>query len=139
LSTSAKPLSNRALYKRDSLCDLTVAAILILFGGVYESFSFGVFSFYMIYAFAPFFLLGMGELILSFFARFAYDRPGLYFFRWAACAGTAGSVVRGIVEIFGTSSELTAIYPVLFYAFLLIGILRVFYRIFIKKEEKQPL
>ena len=129
MSTSGKPLSPRGLYRRASLCDLSVAAVLILFGIVYEVNSFGVFSFYMIYAFVPFFALGFAEMILSFSARLPYDRPGIYLFRWGACVATCGSLVRGILEIYGTTTDLLAFYPVVVYLFLIGGTVRLVYRI----------
>jgi len=119
------------------MCDMLVAAILALFGAVYESFSFGVFSFSMIYAFSPFFVLALSELALSFFARFAYDRPGLYLFRWAACSASAGMVVKGILDIYGTSSDFYIVYPLFAGSFFLLGAARLIYRFFIKKESRE--
>ncbi len=129
LSTSDNNASSRAVYRRSALFDLAAAAVLILFGIVYEVNSFGIFSFYMIYAFVPIFGLGFAELILSFTARLPYDRLNVYLFRWGACAAVCGSIVRGILEIYGTSSEFLIWYPVFAYLFFAGGIARLIVRI----------
>ncbi len=113
-------------FARNAAIDLFVSAFVMLFGAVYEHFSFGVFSFYMIYAFVPFFILGMFELQAGFLKNLRFDPWALRIARWGVVAATLGSILKGVLEIYGTSSDLTVVYPVaagaLFAAALIKGI-----------------
>ncbi len=100
---------NRAL--KTALVYLLLAVFCAFFGGVYEHFSHEVYSYYMIYAFA-FPLLG-GTLPYMLLAMRKKEYPG------AACAMlqhcglatlTVGSILRGILEIYGTTNALCACY-----------------------------
>ena len=119
MSTSA-----RVPYIRRALWQLGWTAFLALFGAVYEYFGHGVYSPYMIYAFAlPLTLGALPWCALSLKAR----RP--------MCCGAArlwdsgvltlavGSVFRGVLDIFGTTNRLVAVYPAAGAALLLIGAL----------------
>lgn len=87
---------------------LLASLFLMLFGAVYEANSHEVYSFYMLYAFA--FPLVGGVLPFS-----AID---LFMLKWYPCASarmlyhcgiatlTAGSVIRGILDIYGTTNAL---------------------------------
>lgn len=91
---------------------LMASLICLCFGAVYELFSYGVYSFYMIYAFAyplvggtlPYLLLGVsgsgwypGSLCRSLY------HAGL-------ATLTVGSLVKGVLEIYGTTNALIEIY-----------------------------
>lgn len=82
-----------------------------LFGGVYEVFSHGVWSAYMVYAFA--FPLVLGVLPFSWLALHRKPLPS----RWCCQlhhAGTAtltvGSIMEGVLAIYGTTNQLTLAY-----------------------------
>ncbi len=79
-------------------------------GAVYEYFSFGVFSFYMIYAFA-FFLIG-GTVFWMFLAKMNRETSTLFVCFWNAALATftAGSLLHGVLDIYGTSSPLIVIF-----------------------------
>ncbi len=95
-----------------------------LFGAVYEIYSHGVYSFYMIYAFA--FPLAGGTLpffIISFFDNKKYPAAitrNLYHAGIATL--TAGSIMRGVLDIYGTTNALTNYYWIFGIVFLLLGV-----------------
>lgn len=83
-----------------------------LFGAVYERFSHEVYSFYMLYAFL--FPLAGGAAPFLGLALFGAGRAvpgaarGLYHCGIATL--TTGSILRGILEIYGTTNALTKLY-----------------------------
>jgi len=89
-----------------------------VFALVYEHFSHGVVSCFMVFAFLIPLLGGAVRLIPSFNAR----TQGKI---WGACGIltlTVGSIVRGILEIYGTTNRLCAIYGIVGAAFLVMDI-----------------
>ena len=81
----------------------------LVFAAVYECFSHGVFSPFMLLAFLFPLLLGVVPCTL------ALDRPGsgvlsLYLYGSGVVALTAGSLFQGILEIYGTTSRLSGVY-----------------------------
>ncbi|MBR0161165.1 MAG: hypothetical protein IJQ02_07810 [Oscillospiraceae bacterium] len=82
-----------------------------LFGAVYERFSHGVYSYFMLYAFAF-------PLILGVIPSFLMDKAGAFFPGKAAAdclhagilALTVGSIMQGVLEIYGTTNPLNAVY-----------------------------
>lgn len=91
---------------------LLISCFCALFGAVYETFSHEVYSFYMIYAFA-FPLVGgaapFAALSLSRTARYP-SAPARELYHAGIATLTAGSVVRGILDIYGTTSSLSRYY-----------------------------
>ena len=90
---------------------LVISLLCALAGGIYERFSHGVYSFYMLYAFA--FPLALGALPCYTLHRMGKKMPGqpacdLYHF--GVAAWTAGSFVEGALEIYGTANPLTKAY-----------------------------
>lgn len=107
--TSDKETDRRVL--RHSLGNLLFAAFCALFGGIYEVFSFGVFSFCMIYAFA--FPLAVGIILLIAYMRGkSFGRVFLNLLNAASATAALGSLASGVVEIYGTENRLLAVYPV---------------------------
>ena len=98
-----------------------------LFGAVYELFSHGVFSYWMIYAF--FFPLLLGAI-----PSFLLQRRGAAFPGSAAAdcihGGvawlTVGSIVQGALEIYGTTNPLVKAFWLIGAGLLLIGWLLTF-------------
>lgn len=97
---------------RTALAYLVISVVCALFGAVYERFSHGVYSYYVIYAFA--FPLVGGALPYLLLAVLATDRYPRRFARNLCHSGiatlTVGSVVRGILDIYGTTNGLTRYY-----------------------------
>lgn len=107
--------TNQKTAARTSLIYLIVALFCAFFGAIYERYSHEVYSYYMIYAFA--FPLVGGTLpfhILSLSKSTAYPRSfarNLYHSGIATL--TVGSVVRGILDIYGTTNSLSGYYWIL--------------------------
>lgn len=97
---------------RTSLCYLVISLFCALFGGVYELFSHQVYSYFMIYAFI--FPLAGGTLpflLLCLTKKKKYP-PALprNLYHSGIAALTVGSVLRGILDIYGTTNSLTNYY-----------------------------
>ena len=90
---------------------LSITVFSALFGAVYELFSHGVYSYFMIYAFAFPMLLG----VLPFFGMWKRRKafPGLLaaqLIHAGLAALCIGSIVQGIIEIYGTENVLINVY-----------------------------
>ena len=102
---------NRSLAKI-SFFYLLIALFCALFGAVYEVFSHQVFSFYMLYAFA--YPLGLGTLPYLLLSLQKEPKvpslPARTLGHWAVAAFTLGSIVKGVLEIFGTTHRLSFLF-----------------------------
>ena len=90
---------------------LLVTIFTVLFGAVYELFSHGVYAYGMLYAFA--FPLVGGVLPALLLKRQGIMLPSdvsLQLWHFGISALTVGSLFSGALEIYGTSSRLTAVY-----------------------------
>ena len=112
---------------------------VILFSTIYESFSHGVYSKYMILAFI-FPLIG---LILSityknkFIKRFP-NKISTNIFDASLATLTAGGLLQGFLEIYGTTNKLIIIYPAVGLSLLLISIIvtvLLFFLILLQEEK----
>ena len=98
---------------------LLVSAFCALFGGVYEHYSHGVFSASMIYAFAyPLAGGAIPFLALELLSHRPGDEQVLYHCGIATL--TLGSLIRGVLEIYGTANHLTVLFS--YAGWLLVGI-----------------
>lgn len=101
---------------RDSLAAsgfsyLAATGFLVLFGAVYEYFSYGVWSYFMVYAFI--FPLFGGALPSFLFSRGRWLLPDMttrLFWRGGILALSIGFIFRGILEIYGTTNRLGVVY-----------------------------
>jgi hypothetical protein len=87
------------------------SALTAVFGLIYELFSHGVYSYYMIYAFL--FLLVGGtcvQLHLAFNSRRLPCRLASDLFESGIITLTVGSLFSSVLEIYGTTNALTAVY-----------------------------
>ena len=99
-------------YGKIALIYLLISIFFALFGGVYEHFSFGVYSYFMLYAFA-FPLLGGALPALILCVRQSAFAPwpiSCWFYRCGIATLTLGSIIRGILDIYGTANDLTIWY-----------------------------
>lgn len=101
---------------------LIVTLICAGFGAVYEFFSHGVYSYYMLYAFMiPF--LG-GTVYFYCILYFRSKIPGCIarrFHHFGILTLTVGCIVCGIFEIYGTTNRLVIFYFIVGGMFLVIG------------------
>ena len=101
---------------------LIVTLVCAIFGAVYEFFSHGVYSYYMLYAFMIPFLGGT-----VYFYGILYFRskiPGCIarrFQHFGILTLTVGCMVCGILEIYGTTNRLVIFYFIVGGMFLAIG------------------
>lgn len=99
---------------------LIAALFTALFGLIYEHFSFGVFSFAMIYAFG-FFAIGGGLFWrLVGIRRKTVPVMAACFWNAGLATLTAGSILKGVLTIYGSSNSLLLVFPVLGIADLLL-------------------
>ena len=91
---------------------LTIACCLI--GAVYEHFSFGVYSYFMLYAFAVPMVCGVLPALFLASSRQPSEIPRWSIKLWDAgiAVWTVGAFFRGILEIYGTTNRLIVVYPV---------------------------
>ena len=110
LSTS--DIKGKKQAEKISFVYFLIGLFCAFFGAVYEMFSHEVYSFYMIYAFA-FPLIG-GTLpfwVLARLPRFGY--PGAVartLYHSGIATLTVGSIVRGVLDIYGTTNVLSGYY-----------------------------
>lgn len=124
--------ANTAEYLKRAKIYLILAIVCCLIGAVYEHFSFGVYSNFMLYAFAVPLLCGALPALLLASSRRPRTIP-----QWSMkladagiAAWTVGSFFRGILEIYGTASGLTKWYWIAGLILLLsAGLLYVTHRI----------
>ena len=110
---------------------LGITVFTIIFAAVYEHFSFGVWSNDMVFMFVFPLILGFLPSLILTVARWGY-LPRLW--NDGVLVITAGSMLTGIIEIYGSDSYYT---PWFFYigtALLALGVLQI---IFTKKDKAQ--
>ena len=90
--------------------------VTAVFGLIYARFSHGVFSGYMAFAFLiP--LFGGAAMLLPVFRR-----RGTFLWRCGILTLTVGSLVRGALDIYGTTNRLCVVYGVVGGGFLLLAL-----------------
>ena len=103
---------------------LLIAIFCALFGGVYECFSHGVYSFYMIYAFA-FPLAGGTLLFLVIFLFKVKTYPctvARNLYHSGVATVTVGSILKGVLDIYGTTNSLMVFYSIAGVALTMAGV-----------------
>ncbi|MBR6209155.1 MAG: hypothetical protein IKQ69_09155 [Oscillospiraceae bacterium] len=105
-------ISDKALRRKWSLRYLAAAALLLIFAGAYESFSHGVCSPRMVFAFLIPLILGLGPWLAytALCRRIPHTWTRLWW-NWALATLTAGSLLAGALEIYGTTNRLLRAYP----------------------------
>ena len=112
---------------------LLLSLLCALFGAVYEILSHGVHSYYMIYAFLFPLVLGAFPFLSIFLMRIK-NYPGMLsrnLYHSGIATIIVGSLIRGILEIYGTSNSLLCVYGYAGIIFLLVGIIS-----YVLKPEK---
>lgn len=104
--------SDTKRYGKIALGYLVASVFLGLFGAVYEYFSFGVYSYYMLYAFG-FPLVGgvLPALLLSLQEkRICVGAWAAWLYRCGIATLSVGSIMQGVLEIYGTGNDLLRVY-----------------------------
>ncbi|MET0015728.1 hypothetical protein [Oscillibacter sp.] len=91
---------------------LLISIICAFFGAVYEMFSHGVYSYFMLYAFA-FPLVGGALFFVLLSQGYGARMPGSVprqFYHGGLAVLTVGSIMSGVLEIYGTTNSLISVY-----------------------------
>ena len=110
---------------RHAAVSIGFAVFLALVGAVYEHFSYGVYSNFMIYAFAAPLISGALQLFAVLLGK-TPQAGTLALLHAASAAAAAGCITAGIIRISGRSNSLLLVYPVL--AVVLLILTAVSYR-----------
>ncbi len=108
MCTSAIDSRNKAAL-RSAVGNLCGALAAAFFGAVYEHFSFGVYSYFMLYAFAAPLITGLLLLILGMTNR-PPRRLSLNLINSASATFAVGCAAAGVVEIYGTENKFLKVY-----------------------------
>lgn len=94
---------------------LAVTAFVLTFGIVYECFSHGVVSLYMVLAFLIPLVLGVLPFgTVTVMKKNYYPSPiGSNTYHAGIATLTVGSIVKGVLDIYGTTSPYTSVYLIL--------------------------
>ena len=107
---------------------LLFSLFLVLFGAVYERYSHGVYSFYMLYAFI--FPLAGGVLPFSIICLYGATRyPPVWVCRLYHCgiaALSVGSIIQGVLEIYGTTNALVRWYWIIGAGLVILSIILLY-------------
>ena len=106
---------------------LLISLFCALFGAVYEMFSHEVYSFYMLYAFT--FPLAGGTLpflAMSLFRKRYPKTISRNIYHSGIATLTVGSIIQGVLEIYGTTNHLTGLYWLVGVILLFAGIIFYF-------------
>jgi len=103
---------------------LLYSLLLIVFAIIYESFSHGVYSNYMIFSFIIPFIYGFCG---SFLINIGCSKLGNTFYNLGIITLSIGSVFKGILEIYGTTNILLYVYIVVGLFMAIIGIIVYLY------------
>lgn len=118
---------------------MLISLFCVLFGAVYERFSHEVYSGYMIYAFV--FPLVGGTLPFMSMSRFGCRRlPGrlpLNLYNAGIATVTVGSIMEGVLDIYGTTNDLLGFYWYIGFGLIAAGILLYLFGMIIAKKDGQ--
>lgn len=115
---------------------LSVTFLCGIFGFIYELFSHGVFSFFMACCFLPPLLLGTLPFLAVYVTKKGYPgRLALNLYNSGVAALTAGFMFTGVLQIYGTTNRLGAVYYAAAALFTVSGV--IFWIIGAKKDKKR--
>ena len=103
---------------------LAVSFLCCLFGFIYEMFSHGVLSFCMIFCFLPTLLLGVVPFLIIYFTGKGFPgRLAYNLYNSGVAALTAGLIFSGVLQIYGTTNRLGAVYYIAAALFIASGLI----------------
>lgn len=103
---------NKKSLKKWEFTFLLASVFCALFGAVYEKFSHGVYSNFMLYAFAIPLVGGtLTAFLLDFFSqRIMPGKTSFFLYSAGIATLTVGSIFEGVLEIYGTTNRLAVLY-----------------------------
>ncbi len=111
--------------KTGLIFNMAGTVFLILFGAIYEFFSHGVYSYFMIYAFTIPLLMGVIPYQIFLLKERTPSRIFLNLWNSAIATLSIGSIFEGVLEIYGTTNKLVYIYPIAGAILIFAGIISV--------------
>ena len=120
--------------KKNILKYFYISAGTFIFGFIYELFSHDVYSKYMMYAFIIPLILGtFGYFIIYILKENKYlTNIGITIYNLSIITFTLGSIMKGVLEIYGTTNKLVSSY---FIIGLILFILSILINIFYKERR----
>ena len=126
VNKDVKSIKNK--FVKRSVMYFCISMFCAVFGGIYEIFSHGVYSNYMMYAFLFPLIGGTLYNLILYSLRLRLQRGlSLIFYNTGIAALTIGSIVRGILDIYGTDNILANVYRYAGVVFVFLGV--VFYAV----------
>lgn len=119
MSTSNNTITSHLIWS------LVWTVFLVVFGAVYELFSHGVYSYYMIYAFAIPLVMGVIPYTIMVIRPSCRRPASLRLYNSAIAAFTTGCMINGVLDIYGTTNGLVMVYPAAGVILLILGLLPV--------------
>ncbi len=121
MSTSTGKFSKPAA--KTALAYTAITSFTAFFGGVYEIFSHGVISYYMVYAFGIPLLCGvMPNIIAAVIGAQKPHKVAYNLYNSGVATITVGCIFEGVLEIYGTVNDLVYVYLFMGVALFLAGI-----------------
>ena len=113
--------------KKISLIYFIISLVIMNFGFIYEMFSHGVYSNYMMFAFLIPFLLGSMLFHIVGLLKVKVSILSLNFYHSFVSTLTLGCIIKGFLDIYGTTNSLISIY---IYVSIMLLVLSI---VFVKK------
>ena len=93
---------------------LVFTIICAVFGAIYEKFSHGVYSSYMIYAFLiPLFFSVVPNTLWILFGKKDIPEASRHLWNYGIATITVGCMLKGVLEIYGTTNRHLIVYPII--------------------------
>lgn len=117
---------------------LILSIFFLIFGIIYESYSHGVYSNYMIYAFTIPLLLGFIVYLIIYKGKFYkyLSELGMSIYNSFVITLTIRNIMKGFLEIYGTTNSLVFIYSIMSFLLLIISVIVNIYYNLRKKGKK---
>ena len=95
--------------KKENIVLILMTVITLVFSIIYELFSFGVYSFYMMFAFIiPLISIGINLLLIKY--NIGIGKVSYNLFLASILTFTTMFLIKGILDIYGTSNILVIVY-----------------------------
>ena len=124
--------------KREMYKHFLISIFFLIFGFIYEIFSHEVYSRYMIYAFLIPLLFGFTLYLVIYKMEFNkyLSELGMSLYNISLITFTLGSVMKGVLEIYGTTNKLVSLYSRIGIFLVIISILSNIIYNYKKFQEK---
>lgn len=114
---------NNLRLQKHLIGSIVAALFCALFAAVYETFSFGVYSYFMLFAFVvPLLGCSLPYSIMVFRNKNIPDIKSLRLWNSGIASLTVGSIMQGVIEIYGTTNHLIIIYAAAGFIFCICGL-----------------